>query len=400
MELDHHNKAQKSPDSEAGQRSRQSRFVRIIRVMAINFVIIIIIIMIFEIYLRHRESYVVEQNAHWLKRMVFVESSPGWLMWSTPNGRRLIPNAHVIIRNHYLSNRDIIMDINSMGFRDDEIFEKRKDKEIRILVLGDSITWGDYIQADEVYVERIEHYLRETANDKTIEVINAGVEDIGLKEEIDIFEEKGLSIEPDVVIIAFYLNDSRPPWGFLGELGRYGFLRRHSVLAQTIYRQLVLKKWVGNKGTDRFRWLGMAEKLPWQKDRQAFLQLASLAEYDWGSSWKEESWEIIERELARLKAHQEEQGFKVAIVTFPVSYQVYAEFIEAAPQLNMQKIAQKMDFAFLDLLPLLREHSDMNLFYDQCHPRPKANDIIGRRIAEFLKEEVLDTERNYDSAIR
>jgi lysophospholipase L1-like esterase len=286
------------------------------------------------------------------------------------------------------------MDINSMGFRDEEIPERKKDEDIRILVLGDSITWGDYIQADEVYVERIEHYLSETLKNRAVEVINAGVEDIGLKEEIDIFEEKGLAVEPDVVVIAFYLNDSRPPWGFLGELGRYGFLRRHSVLAQTIYRKLVLKKWISKKGTERFGWLGMAEKLPWQNDRQAFLQLAALAEYDWGSSWKGESWEIIERELARLKAHQEKEGFKVAVVAFPVSYQVYAEFIEATPQLNMQRIARNMDFPYLDLLPLLREHNDMDLFYDQCHPKPRANDIIGKHVAEFLIEEVLDIKDN------
>lgn len=372
--------------------SRQLRFARIGRLVAINVIIILLILIAFEIYLRQHQSYIIEQNANWLQRIVFVESSPGWLLWSTPDGRRLIPNAHVIIRNHYLSNRDIIMDINSMGFRDDEISEIKDDDEIRILVLGDSITWGDYIQADEVYVERIEDYLQKWLSDKVIEVINAGVEDIGLKEEIDILEEKGLSIEPDVVVVAFYLNDSRPPWGFLGELGRYGFFRRYSVLAQTIYGKLVLKKWIRKKGKDRFGWLGAVDKLPWQKDRQAFLRLAYLAEYDWGASWKDESWQIIERQLERLKTHQERYGFDVVIVAFPVSYQVYSEFIEATPQINLQQRANGLGFHYLDLLPLLRKHNNAELFYDQCHLRPKANDIVGKAIGEFLKEEVLSTD--------
>ena len=51
--------------------------------------------------------------------------------------------------------------INSLGFRDSEISANKKSNEMRILVLGDSITWGDYLQANEVYVELIEHYLNE-----------------------------------------------------------------------------------------------------------------------------------------------------------------------------------------------------------------------------------------------
>jgi lysophospholipase L1-like esterase len=282
------------------------------------------------------------------------------------------------------------MDINSMGFRDGEIPEIKKENELRILMLGDSITWGDYVQAEEVYVERTEKYLKGTMGDTVIEVINAGVEDIGLKEEIDILEEKGLSIDPDIVVVAFYLNDSRPPWGFLGELGRYGFLRRHSVLAQTVYRKLVLKKWINKKGKGRFGWLDAVDELPWKNDREAFLHLAYLAEYDWGSAWKSESWQIIDRQLERLKAYQEKHGFKVVITAFPVSYQVYSEFIEAKPQMYMREKAARLGFHYFDLLPLLREHNGTDLFYDQCHPRPNANDIIGKAIAEFLKKEVLD----------
>ena len=65
-----------------------------------------------------------------------------------------MPSAHVVIRNHYLSKKDVVMDVNSLGFRDAELPAVKAPGELRILALGDSITWADYLQAEEAYVER------------------------------------------------------------------------------------------------------------------------------------------------------------------------------------------------------------------------------------------------------
>jgi len=147
------------------------------------------------------------------------------------------------------------MDINSLGFRDREIPRLKQDNEIRILVLGDSITWGSALQAEGVFVERIEHYLGASMNDKVIEVINAGVENVGIRDEIQILEEKGLSTDPDIVILAFYMNDSGPSWGFTDELEGRGFLRKHSVFAEKIYRKILFRKWINERGENSFAWI-------------------------------------------------------------------------------------------------------------------------------------------------
>lgn len=54
----------------------------------------------------------------------------------------------------------------------------------------------------------------------------------------------------------------------------------------------------------------------------------------------------------------------------------------------MERLAQKYGFGILDLLPLLRQHRDLDLFFDHCHPRVKANDLIGRFIADYLKKKI------------
>lgn len=337
-----------------------------------------------EIYLRHKSTHIVQSNPGLLNGFV---THPDLLIRHTPNGRRLIPNADVMIKNHFVSKQDIPMKINSHGFRDKEIAVTKKINEFRIIVLGDSITWGDYLPVDDVYVARIEKYVNPHDN-FDIQVINAGVGDVGLKEEINILLEKGLLLNPDVVIVAFYLNDSRPSWGFPREIGHRGWLRRHSVLVETLYRQFRLKQWVEDKGVDRFRWIKQFKenKLNWRDNRQDFLQLAESAEYDWGAAWKKDSWDIVKAEFRGLKSLSEIHSFQVILLALPVAFQVYASFHEDYPQKMLQEIAVEHGFYYIDLLPVLRKYRTEDLFFDYCHLKKKPNDIIGKEIAMFLKK--------------
>ena len=340
-----------------------------------------------EVYLRYSETYVVRQKADSWGEV--IESDSDFLTINTQNGKRLIPNARVVIRNHLGSKRDIFLNINTAGFRGQEIPMEKKSDEIRILILGDSITLADYLQENETYVGQIEKYLHQWIKDRTIRVINGGVADIGLKEEIDILAEQGLAVRPDIIVIAFYLNDSRPPWGFLGESGRHGWLRRHSLLAAKIFEELEFSTWIQSKGKNRSRWIYGIRTLNWAHDKKAFLKLASMARYDWGSAWQTDSWKDIDQQLKRLKTLSKQHRFKVAVVAFPVVYQIKAKFVEDTPQKTVQKLVDRLGFRYLDLLPLLRAHRNEDLYLDHCHPGENANDMIGKAIAVFLKEKML-----------
>ena len=167
-----------------------------------------------EIYLRRTQSYIVAQQDN-QRRLGLVEQNPGLLIQQTPKGKRLIPGANVVIKNHWLSGRDIPVRINARGFRGDDVAAEPTRGVPRILMLGDSITWGDYVRDEETYVRQTADVL-ESALGYRVEVINAGVGDTGSQEQIDILEESGLQIHPDIVVLGFYLNDSRPPVGFFG----------------------------------------------------------------------------------------------------------------------------------------------------------------------------------------
>jgi len=312
-----------------------------------------------------------------------------FLVTESARGRRLIPNANIIIRNHPFSEYDnISVMTNSLGFRDEEITGK-KENEFRILVLGDSIVLGDYLPVEKVFVSRIEHYLNQKQNSVNYQVINASVADIGIKEEIDLLEESGLSTKPDIVAVAFYLNDGRPPWGFPGDSENKSLLRRYSYLVQAIYREFLIRQWISIKGIDKAKWVSLLNnkiKDGWIDDRREFMELVAAAELDWGSAWKDETWSLIGDQFKRLNRLSQNHGFKVLIAAFPVKYQVEADFLENFPQTKLADLTGKYGFTYLDLLPLLRKNKDRELFYDHCHPREFANDLIGNELAQFMTE--------------
>ena len=339
-----------------------------------------------EIYLRRTQSYIVAQKEN-LFRLGIVEQNPGLLIRYTSKGKRLIPGAKVVIKNHWVSGRDIPVHINSLGFRGDDVAAEPTRGVPRILMLGDSITWGDYVRDEETYVQQTASAL-ETALGYRVEAINAGIGDTGSQEQIDILEESGLQIHPDIVVLGFYLNDSRPPWGFSGELLERNWVRRHSLLADKVYEKFALFRWLQRLGVESFAWIDAQHRLDWQHDHAAFLELARLARYDWGAAWVEDSWRTVDHELTRLEHHARQKGFRVATLTFPVRFQVYAETPDDSPQKAFAALAQKHGFSNIDLLPLYRAHAGEQIFFDWCHPTAAMNRTIGAAVADFLRDDV------------
>ncbi len=352
---------------------------------SVTFVLMLLVCLAaMELYLRKTQSQIVAEDNR--PPVGISERWPQVVTVDTPQGKRLIPGSRVVIKNHYLSHRDIKLEINSLGFRDEEIAAKKEPDEFRLLVLGDSIAFGDYLPAEEVFVQRLEHYLHETAPGRKIQAINAGISDCGLDEELSLLEERGLALQPDVVLVEFYLNDSRPPWGFPGENGYRNWLRRHSLLAEYIWKSIKLKSWLSQQGAERFSWLKEMDRLDWAHDPAAFARLAYSARYDWGAGFQPDSWPPVAAKFRRLAELAEKHGFRVIVAFFPVVFQAYARFEETSPQTRLAEIAAANRFGFVDLLPMFRKNNQERLFFDQCHPIAKTNDLIGRALAAYLVE--------------
>lgn len=344
-----------------------------------------------EVYFRLTSPYIIRKSTTGLTGKE-VSGDYSYFM-DTLSGRRLIPNTHVVYVDGYSKTK---IDINSHGFRGDEIPTIKKPDETRILVFGDSITFGVSMPKEYTYVERTETYLAAKPHHGRTSLINGGVEGVGTKDEIDILVDQGLAISPDIVVVSFYLNDGNPPDRLAAGLANPGFIRRHSVLAQTIYRAYKLKQY--SKGemeeANIYGWLNITPPQDWRTNRASLLQYAKVAEKDWGAAWKPSTWVGIEEQMKRLQVLAKERNFKVVFVAFPITFQVYAAYVEDEPQQRLRILADKYHFHFFDLLPVFRSHAgDRTLFLDWCHLTVDGHDTVGKALADFLSEQVLSRDR-------
>lgn len=90
---------------------------------------------------------------------------------------------------------------NSRGWRDAEAALERATGVRRIVVLGDSFTFG--VQVD--YGERFTEVLEETT--PRLEVVNLGVNAFGTDQELRVLEVEGALYRPDVVVLLAYLGN-------------------------------------------------------------------------------------------------------------------------------------------------------------------------------------------------
>ncbi len=98
--------------------------------------------------------------------------------------------------------------INSLGFRDTREYTLDKPPgTFRILVLGDSVTFGHGTLSETTYPYLLEQRLRGWRPDVTWEVWNLGVPGYNTATELHQLREWGPRAAPDLVVVGFYPND-------------------------------------------------------------------------------------------------------------------------------------------------------------------------------------------------
>lgn len=338
-----------------------------------------------ELYLRATSPFVIRRNTP----AVQGKGRPGSFAFfvDSTHGRRLIPGSRAVIANHPDSGLDVPIRVNAHGFRDDEIPAAKDPREVRILVLGDSITWAEGFPREMTFVERAEACLNGEGDPRHFSVINAGVAGVGLADEVDLLEEQGLAVQPDAIVVDFFLNDSNPPDGVMWYFADPGLLRRHSLIAETLYRRYAA--WQFRRGQwqrfSMYRWISVPPPPDLRTNREALLWYAGVASNDWGAAWSEEGWVKIELQLRRLEAIAKQHDIPVFFVAFPLSFQVQADYVEDGPQRQLAALCRLHGFGFLDLLPALRAHRAEKLHVDWCHLAGPGHERVAGELCAFLR---------------
>lgn len=106
-----------------------------------------------------------------------------------------------IAGEHPYNARMVPFHTNSRGWRGREYPIQKVRGTTRIVVLGDSYTWGYRVRDEEVYPEVLQSLL------ENVETINLGVPAYATEQEMQYFKREGFQFQPDIVLLAFCLND-------------------------------------------------------------------------------------------------------------------------------------------------------------------------------------------------
>ena len=97
---------------------------------------------------------------------------------------------------------------NAHGLRDRDRPAKAPGTK-RVLVIGDSYTWGYAIAEEEAFPQVAERLLAERGR-PDIEVINGGIPDYNSRQERQLLEQLMPIYQPDAVFLAYVVNDAEP----------------------------------------------------------------------------------------------------------------------------------------------------------------------------------------------
>jgi lysophospholipase L1-like esterase len=135
---------------------------------------------------------------------------------SPPTSAHLLP-PHAVQRDRQ-TEWDLVYEVNSLGLRDEEHpYRREAGAEMRIVVVGDSFTFGQGVARRETFPEVLEETLS-TAGTKA-EVINVSCIGVGAESYFVLVRDVALRFDPDVVVLNVFGNDA-------SAVGRMGPLRR------------------------------------------------------------------------------------------------------------------------------------------------------------------------------
>lgn len=249
--------------------------------------------------------------------------------------------------------------INNLGFRGKDISVEKPPGVRRIRCLGDSFTFGEGVREEDAWPQRLGQLLGPGT-----QVINGGIEGYDLDHEGLYLFLYGRQLPPDVVVIAFFMNDAMP----------FGETVSHQVLLTEALAELsplsrVSALW---KVLERRRFAA----------RQTSRYLSDLRQ-----SFSSQRWREARGRIPRLRQMADNDGFKIVAMIFPLLYSLNDDYPLEREHGEVRKAFDDAGIEVVDLLESYRGHraSELWVHIVDPHPNELAHAIAAERLARLLE---------------
>ncbi len=263
--------------------------------------------------------------------------------------------------------------VNSKGYRDLEREVRKPAGVLRAVCIGDSFTWGVSVLFDDAWPQRVERTLSRERGERW-EAVNLGEPGLNAVQEASRLDSEGFSYEPDVVIVAWVLNDSEDETA--AEARRAADWveeRRHPPTVSFLDRSALLS-------LVRTRVRATIE------NRQRIEGFRSMYADDYAG------WNAARRALKAMGGMCRERGVPLVVAIFPLfGNRLDAGYPFADVHARVAQAAAEAGARVVDLLPVYRGLDGALLVVngaDDEHPNEIAHRIAARAIAQAVDEVV------------
>lgn len=316
--------------------------------------------------------------------------------------------------------------INAQGYRG-AAFTAQKGDARRLLVIGDSFTFGWGVNDDETYPAVVERLLLSGSPPRRVEVINAGFAACYSPDTYYLYlKNEGLALNPDAIVVGVFIgNDLDSENAFENE-----WLETDAgglpVRIRNAHTQVLDHYWVPRRIPVRYRipiasrshvfqgmvdiWWELAPKIKAWLPGVATIVYASSQDapedrvpYNYRFRYAERTESVFARVKTLLRAMHRlasEKGIPIYFMVIPEQSQlaphVYAGLPADVdkPQRELAAFFDAEGMNYLDLQPWLRERGSLRRLYipGDGHFTVEGNRLAAERLTAYLQQEWLSHE--------
>lgn len=249
----------------------------------------------------------------------------------------------------------------------DKMYPAKKEPGVfRVVVVGDSFTFGPYLQLDDTFPKRMERWFNLNAQGRKVEVVNRGFSGFNTAKESEVVA-KEIGTDPDLVILEITLND-----------GERGPLTREQK------EQIFGTPWLKNGLFQYWKSFGfLLERFHNSQTHKAYI------EYHTKFFKEPETKAVFEKALAKIADGAAAKNIPVIAMLFPLfDFPLDAKYPFEESHRIIHSVLEDIKIPYLDLFSAFHgiPHERLQVIPGvDSHPNEIAHRIAAERLAEFLK---------------
>lgn len=338
-------------------------FADLLQKLCLSIVSVLIVLVVLEVVFRllDMRGYHVPRTREWSEALREAdEMTPGvWLQFKPQSQFTLVYDSNP--RGYFDGDLTLTYRLNNFGLRGPDYTVERRPGVKRIMVLGDSFTFGEGVRQEDTFCHRLEEILR---NDKGIgvEVLNFGVSGWSTVCELNYLRHEGVTFKPDLVLLVYVLNDTSPKSG-LDVFQEFIDVYERRALRHSYVLSFACMKYCQRRYLRRY-----------VKD---VVQEAHYRMYTWEESFAA---------LAACKQVAASHGAGFAVAIFPFMYDLSPRCPFRDLHLMVRDRCVEYGIDVCDLLPAFigNRHSDLWVHPSDPHPNEKGHAIAAGALADFV----------------